>query len=455
MSMGMRCHQRKFVQNFTLSTTSVIAMHGLAHRAFHRFLPFMVALAALAALPARAQLTVEITGAGGRLIPVAIPYLAGEESLPAPISQIVSQDLAKSGIFQLVDVGMMRLPEDQIPDYANLAQRGADAVLAGTATPVGAGQYEVRVRVFDTRRQADLGGILYRFTPSQTRATAHRIADFVYEKLTGVPGYFASRLAYVVKQGSRYELRISEADGSNSVPALISQEPIISPAWSPDGTKVAYFSFEAKKPVVYVHELASGQRRAVANFKGSNSAPAFSPDGQNLAVALTRDGISQIYLVPVSGGAPVRLSRSSAIDTEPVFSPDGRYLYFTSDRGGSPQIYRMPASGGAAERVTFEGEYNVSPDVSSDGKLLTFVTRNQGRYQVALLDLQTRQQLILSDSSRDESPSFAPNGRMIVYASESGGRGSLFAVSTDGKVRLRLSAEGADVREPAWGPLPR
>jgi TolB protein len=193
----------------------------------------------------------------------------------------------------------------------------------------------------------------------------------------------------------------------------------------------------------------------VANFKGSNSAPAFSPDGQNLAVALTRDGISQIYLVPVSGGAPVRLSRSSAIDTEPVFSPDGRYIYFTSDRGGSPQIYRMPASGGAAERVTFEGEYNVSPDVSSDGKLLTFVTRNQGRYQVALLDLQTRQQLILSDSSRDESPSFAPNGRMIVYASESGGRGSLFAVSTDGKVRLRLSAEGADVREPAWGPLPR
>jgi TolB protein len=275
----------------------------------------------------------------------------------------------------------------------------------------------------------------------------------VYEKLTGEKGVFSTRIAYVMKQGNRYELQIADADGASQETALASFEPIISPVWSPDGRRLAYVSFESKKPVVYVHSLLDGKRHVAANFKGSNSAPAWSPDGKTLAVSLSREGGSQIFLINPDGSSVRRLTSSAAIDTEPRFSPDGQWIYFTSDRGGSPQIYRMPAAGGEPQRVTFEGSYNVSPRLSPDGKTLAYVARNAGKFQVALLDLANKQVQIITDSDRDESPSFAPNGRMILLATVTGARGVLSAVSADGRVKQRLSITGGDVREPAWGPF--
>jgi len=420
-----------------------------------RFRLLLAAALATLSWAAQAQLSIEITGAGATRFPVAIPLFENEGSLPRGITDVVRADLERSGLFSLVDMGLVTLPATAVPDLAGVRARGADAVLAGSLYPQADGRYDVRFRLFDTQKQTELGGLSLRMTPAQNRATAHRIADFVYEKLTGQPGYFATRIAYVVKSGPRYELQIADADGMNAQTALASREPIISPAWAPDGQRLAYVSFEAKKPVVYVHTLATGQRQVVANFKGSNSAPTWAPNGQRLAVVLTKDGQSQLYVLNADGSGLRRMATSPGIDTEPAWSPDGEWIYFSSDRGGSAQIYRIPASGGSAQRVTFEGNYNVTPRLSPDGRSLAFITRNNGRFQVAVMDLATRQTTILTDSSRDESPSFAPNGRMILYATESGGRGVLAAVSFDGRVKQRLSVQAADVREPSWGPLTR
>jgi len=311
----------------------------------------------------------------------------------------------------------------------------------------------VSARLHDTQKQSAIAGQALAHTSAQIRATAHRIADNIYEKLTGERGIFSTRIAYVVKSAGRFELQIADADGNAPQAALASREPIISPAWSPDGGKLAYVSFEAKKPVVYVHDLATGRRHVAANFKGSNSAPAWSPDGKKLAVVLTKDGNSQLYVINVDGSGITRLAQSSGIDTEPQYSPDGEFIYFTSDRGGSPQVYRQPVAGGAAQRVTFDGTYNVTPRLSPDGKRMAFVTRDSGRFRVAVMDLASRQTQVLTDTAKDESPSFAPNGRMILFATEVGGRGVLAAVSVDGRVKQRLSVQAADVREPAWGPF--
>jgi TolB protein len=420
------------------------------------FLRLLVAVAlAASSLVARAQLSIEITGAGANRYPVAIATFENEAALPRSVTEVVRADLERSGLFSLVEVGSAPIGEATVPDYAGLKARGADAVAAGSVVAAGGGRLEVRFRLHDTQKQVSLGGLTVPTAPGQYRAAGHRIADFIYEKLTGLPGVFATRIAYVVKSGSRYELQIADADGQNAQTALASKEPIISPSWSPDGTRLAYVSFEAKKPVVYVHNLAAGLRQVAANFRGSNSAPAWSPDGRRLAVVLTKDGQSQIYSVNADGSGVQRLASSSGIDTEPAWSGDGQYIYFTSDRGGSPQIYRIPATGGDAQRVTYEGGYNVTPRLSPDGKSLAYITRNNGRFQVAVMDLASRQTAILTDSNRDESPSFAPNGRMILYASEHGGRGVLAAVSVDGRVKQRLSGQAGDVREPAWGPLPK
>ena len=407
------------------------------------------------ATAAAAQLTIEITGAGATRIPIAIAPFAGEGALTQAISTIVRADLERSGLLRGVEVPAASPPltEASSVNYADWRARQADALVLGSVAARPDGRMEVRFKLFDTVKGADLSGVAYTMTPQQARATAHRIADFVYEKLTGEKGVFSTRIAYVVKRGNRFELQIADADGANAETALASFEPILSPAWSPDGRRLAYVSFENKKPVVYVHSLADGKRHVAANFKGSNSAPAWSPDGSRLAVSLSRDGGSQIYVINPDGSNVRRLTQSSRIDTEPVFSPDGQSLYFTSDRGGSPQIYRMPAGGGEAQRVTFEGTYNVSPRISPDGKVLAYIARNAGKFQVAALDLASRQTQVLTDSDKDESPSFAPNGRMILLATVNGGRGVLSAVSSDGRIKQRLTLSAGDVREPAWGPF--
>ncbi|RTL56979.1 MAG: Tol-Pal system protein TolB [Rhodocyclaceae bacterium] len=403
----------------------------------------------------QAQLSIEITGAGASRIPLAVANFDGERIVSQALVSVVRADLERSGLFRMVDPGTAPIGESAMVSYGDWRAKGADALVAGSVVPLAEGRYDTRFRLHDVPKQALLttGGFAHTSAPYQLRATAHRVADAIYEKLTGEKGVFSTRIAYVVKSTGRFELQIADADGANPQTALASREPIISPTWSPDGGKLAYVSFESKKPVVYVHDLVTGRRHVAANFKGSNSAPAWSPDGKRLAVVLTKDGNSQLYLVNADGSGATRIAASAGIDTEPQFSPDGQWIYFTSDRGGSPQIYRTAASGGETQRVTFGGSYNVTPRLSPDGKSMAFVSRDGGRFQLSLMDLATKQTQILTDSAKDESPSFAPNGRMILYATEVGGRGVLAAVSSDGRVKQRLSVQAADIREPTWGPF--
>lgn len=421
-------------------------MHRISRRLF---LAFALGLSALA----QAQLSIEITGAGASRIPVAVADFLGDGTASRIITATVRSDLERSGLFKLVDTTGVALDENTAINHADWRGKGADALAAGSIGRSADGRMEARFRLYDTQKAVSLGGAAYVTSNEMLRAAGHRIADYIYEKLTGEKGIFSTRIAYVVKARGQFLLQIADADGQGAATALTSTEPIISPVWSPDGSKLAYVSFEKKKPVIYVHSIASGQRHIVANFKGSNSAPAWSPDGRKLAVVLSKDGNSQIYSVNADGSGVQRLTQSGGIDTEPRYSPDGASIYFTSDRGGSPQIYQVGAAGGEARRVSFEGSYNVSPRPSPDGKALAFITRREGRFQLAAMDLATRQVQVLTDSHKDESPSFAPNSRMILIATEVGGRGVLSAVSSDGRIKQRLSVAAGDVREPAWGPF--
>lgn len=407
-------------------------------------------------LGAQAQLAIEVTGAGANRIPLSVASFGGEGGVAEALTSVVRNDLARSGMFSLVPQAQTPLTETSAPDFMAARASGADALVAGSISSADGSRFEARFRLYDNHKESQLAGAAFVAGKTQLRTAGHRIADVIYEKLTGEPGVFSTRIAYVVKAGlKRYELQIADADGENAQAALISKEPIISPVWSPEGGRLAYVSFENKKPVIYVHSLASGKRSVLANFKGSNSAPAWSPDGRRLAIVLTKDGGSQLFTINADGSGAQRLASSSAIDTEPQFSPDGASIYFTSDRGGSPQIYRIAASGGAAQRITFEGSYNVSPRLSPDGRSMAFITRRDGGFRLAVMDLASRQVQVLTNSMKDESPSFAPNGRMIIVATETGGRGVLSAISVDGRIRQRLSIAAGDVREPAWGPYAR
>ena len=419
-----------------------------------RYLLFLGAL--LLALGARAQLTIDITTSGGRQIPIAVMPMAGEGAQPQSVSEVVAADLARTGLFRLVNtIGISPVPtEPSEVNFADWSARAADALVIGKIEPQGEGRVEVRFRLFDVQKQAQLASYSYVIAPAQLRATAHRIADLIYERLTGDKGAFSTKIVYVVKRAGRYELQVADADGFNAQSVLASQEPIMSPSWSPDGSRLAYVSFDQKKPIVVVQNLAQGTTRVVASFRGNNSAPAWSPDGRFLAVALSKDGLTQIYRMPSAGGEAQRLTDSPGIDTQPAFSPDGQWIAFTSDRGGSPQIYRMPAAGGPAQRLTFEGTYNVGPRFSPDGRHIAFVQRDGSRFRIAVMELATGQVQVLTEGGLDDSPSYAPNGKMILYEAVSGGRGQLAAVSGDGRVRQRLTSAAGDVQDPAWGPMP-
>ena len=417
----------------------------------------LVALVLLAAAPARAQLTIEIIGGAGTAIPIAIVPFENENNWPLGITGIVGADLARSGLFKLVDyAGVLPRParaEDvRAPDWR---ARGADAVVVGTMQAQGEGRVEVRFALIDVVKGTQLAAMSYVVAPAQFRATAHKIADVIYEALTGDAGVFSTRIAYIAKQGPRYQLYVAEADGYNPQIIVTSNEPLLSPAWSPDGTRIAYVSLENKKPVVYVQSLETGRRQVLANFRGSNSAPAWSPDSRRLAVTLTKDGGSQLFLINADGTGVQRLLSSPGIDTEANFTPDGKSILFTSDRGGTPQIYRLSLGSNAVERMTFEGGYNVSARATPDGKGFVFVRRDGGRFQLAIQDFATRQVQVLTSGPQDESPSVSPNSKLILYAAEQGGRGILAAVSSDGRVKQRLVAPATDVREPAWGPFSR
>jgi TolB protein len=421
--------------------------------------PLIVVLTAVlisVSAPALAQMNIEITGVGQSLYPIAVLRFKDEQKLPVNITEIIRQDLARSGYFKNTENGNATESDEGIPNYKSWAARGADALAVGSVVQSSGSQFEIRYKLFDIRKSESLGGLKLDASADNLRAVAHKIADDIIFKLLGERGVFSTRLSYVIKDGKRYRLVISDADGQNIRNAMNSSEPIISPSWSPDGKKVAYVSFEDRKPVIYVHELATGRRIALSNQKGNNSAPAWSPDGRKLAISLSKDGNTQIYGINADGTGLQRLTRGNTIDTEPQYSNDGRYIYFTSDRGGNPQIYRMSAEGEQAEgvrRVTYKQDFVTSPRISPDGKFLAYIANIGGAYRLYILNLATGDAQALTDGTSDESPSFAANGRYVLYSTKVNGKRVLAAVSVDGNAKQVLSIPGSDVRQPSWGPF--
>ena len=421
----------------------------------------LVVLAVMASMislgsPAMAQMNIEITGVGQSLYPIAVMRFQDENKLPTSVTEIVRQDLARSGYFKNTENGNASEGDEGTPNYKSWAARGADALAVGSVVQTGESQFEIRYKLFDIRKSESLGGLKINTSADNLRAAGHKIADDIIFKLLGERGIFSTRLSYVIKEGKRYRLVISDADGQNIRNAMNSGEPIISPSWSPDGKKVAYVSFEDRKPVIYVHELATGRRIAISNQKGNNSAPAWSPDGKKLAISLSKDGNTQIYSINADGSDLHRLTRGRTIDTEPQYSADGRSIYFTSDRGGNPQIYRMSSEGEQAEgakRITYKQGFVTSPRISPDGKYLVYIANIGGAFRLYILNLATGDSQSLTDGSSDESPSFAANGRYVLYSMKVGGKRVLAAVSVDGNSKQVLSIPGYDVRQPSWGPF--
>lgn len=400
---------------------------------------------------ASAELTIEIVGAGEHQIPVAVVPLGGDEKLSAAINDVVVGDLQRSGLFRMVDVAGKSPHEPAEVSYADWQTRGADALAIGTVESVN-GRISVKFRLYDVLKKSPLAGEVVSAKDTQLRAIGHRISDLIYAKLTGDMGVFGTRIAYVNRNGDKFRLVVADSDGYNEQTVLAQSEPIMSPAWSPDGSQLAYVSFENGHAAIYTQSVYTNQRRVLADFRGSNSAPAWSPDGKKLAIVLTRDGSSQIYLINADGSDIRRISFSGSIDTEPNFSPDGQYLLFTSDRGGTAQVYRMPLAGGQDQRMTFGEGTNYSPRHSADGKSFVFTHRANGQFYIATQDFQTGQMQIVSDGGWEKKPSYAPNGKLILFASETRGRGILASVSSDGRVKQKMYTQSGDAREPVWGP---
>lgn len=401
---------------------------------------------------ASAELSIEIIGAGEHQTPVAIVPFGGDARLALAINDVVVNDLLRSGLFRMIDAEGKSPHEPAEVNYPEWMARGAEALAIGTVAAQASGRIEARFRLLDVVKQTELAGQVVSANDGQARAIGHRIADLIYEKLTGDKGVFSTRIAYVNRQGKNFRLIVADSDGYNEQTVLAQNEPIMSPAWSPDGSHLAYVSFETGHAAVYVQSLYTSQRWVLADFRGSNSAPSWSPDGKQLAVVLTRDGSSQIYLIRPDGSGIRRITFSGAIDTEPNFSPDGQYLLFTSDRGGSAQIYRMPVKGGMGQRMTFGEGSNYSPRYNPDGKSFVFTHFVNGKFQIATQDFQAGQMEILTEGGWEKKPSFAPNGKLILFASEARGRGILATVSSDGRVKQHMFTQSGDAREPVWGP---
>lgn len=403
------------------------------------------------AFPARAVLDIEVTGAGEHQIPIAIVPFEGEASYDQRVSEVIANDLLRTGLFKLVDPAG-KAPHDS--KEVNFSEWGkVEALSIGKVSKLSNGRIEVRFRLLDTVKQSELVAQVISSKDEQIRAIAHHIADLIYERLTGSSGVFSTRIAYINRQGRFNRLVVADSDGFGEQTLLALNQPIMSPAWSPDGNTLAYVSFEQGRAMVYAQSLLTQKRILLAALPGSNSAPAWSPDGQQLALVLTHEGTSQIYLVRPDGSDLRRISYSDTIDTEPTFTPDGRYLLFTSDRGGSAQIYRMPISGGSAERLTFEGSNNFSPRLSPDGKSFVFAHYTGGKFYIAVQDFETRQIQILTPGGWEKKPSFAPNGKLVLFATEVQGRGILATVSSDGRVKQKMTSQQGDIREPTWGPF--
>jgi TolB protein len=422
----------------------------------------LVLLLVLLGRPAYSDLTIEITQGMEGAIPIAVVPFGGNDTAGTGqenVAAIVASDLSRSGRFApLPDRDMVSRPSDitQV-NYQTWRMLNVDNMVIGKVTPAGPDRYNVQFQLLDVLRTRQLIGYSFAASRAELRRVAHHISDLIYEQLTGEKGAFNTQIAYITSTGTgtakSYTLMVADSDGYSPQTILRSNQPLMSPAWSADGRQIAYVSFENKVAEIYIQDVASGSRRKVASFKGINGAPSWSPDGQRLALTLSQDGNPEIYVMELNSKALKRLTNSPAIDTEPVWSPDGKSIVFTSDRGGSPQLYKIAAWGGQPQRLTFDGKYNAGADFSPDGRKLAMVHGEDGAYRIAVLDLGTGLFRVLTDGRLDESPSFSPNGSMIIYATEAGNRGVLAAVSADGRFRQRLSLQAGNVRAPVWSPF--
>lgn len=422
---------------------------------------FIVTVLLLISLPAQAIITITLTEGGEGGVPIAIvPFeWKGAGKLPEDISGIVHTDLKRSGRFSPLE--RKQLPaepsNDKDVDFKTWRLVKTVALVIGTVKAVKNSRYRIEFRLYDVFRGRQLAGYRYTVPANRMRSIAHQISDIVYKKLTGERGVFTTRIAYISQEQKNgkplFRLAVADSDGVNPQTIVTSREPLMSPVWSPDGKKLAYVSFEQKRSIIYVQNLADGKRKQVAAHNGINSAPAWSPDGRKLALTLSRDGNPEIYLLDLKKNSLQRLSFHRAIDTEPAWSPDGKNLVFTSDRAGQPQLYRMSVQGGRVERLTFDGSYNAGASFSPDGNSVAFVTRHKGRFNIGMYNFEQSSIQVLTDTRLDESPTFSPNGRMILYATEHKGRGVLASVSADGRVRQLFTLSEGNIREPAWSPF--
>ncbi|MEW6445481.1 MAG: Tol-Pal system beta propeller repeat protein TolB [Pseudomonadota bacterium] len=423
-------------------------------RIFYR--AFALLALALAALPARAVLQIEINQGTDGTLPIAVAPFGG--SAPEDIAQIVSADLARSGQFNTLAPTMM--PERPVdPQQVNLAAwRGAkrDYLVVGNVRPDG-GNFALEFYLIDVLKGTQVTAMSVSASRADLRMGAHRVADIVYEAILGVKGAFATRIAYVTETGvapyRTYSLEVADSDGFNPQSILESREPIMSPTWSPDGRKLAYVSFESRRSAIYVQDLYSGRRERVTSFPAINGSPSWSPNGDKLALTLSKDGNPEVYMLNLATRQESRLTSSSAIDTEASWLPDGSGVLFTSDRGGRPQVYQVGLDAGAPRRVTFDGGYNARPKMSPDGRYLATVQSCGGGFCVAVQDTKTGSSQVLSKGPLDESPSFAPNGAMVLYTASEGGRSVLKVSSVEGRANTRLSFQQGKVRDAAWGPF--